>query len=363
MQAYELIIDAKVNDYPFDIVSAANFRTHKGDTLDPQIVLDQPNISLYCLDHANKQAIFVKTALEIDLLKEPFYFFAQYEAAESLIAVPYDTLHELAQKVEIDPQRIILLYSTGRCGSTLFSHVLNLNERLISFSEPDVFSQLVMLRTSQQASDGQIRELLHDSLMVMCGNAQQQGFERYAFKFRSYVLSLSDLLYQAVPEAKLIFMYRHALTWARSFSRAFGAADDQKLQEQLSRGFRYMIPGVHHHLTQQGQITWPEYLAHMWVSTMQDSRWLLAQGARLACVRYEDLKADPRAVFETSLRHCGLAMPDGGLELTLATDSQKGTAGAQDKKPARALTEGDLRELEHLIQQLDPQLTPHTRLS
>jgi len=61
--------------------------------------------------------------------------------------------------------------------------------------------------------------------MIMCANAQQHGFQYWAFKFRSYVLSVSDLLYQAVPAAKLLFLYRNALTWARSFCRAFGSSD------------------------------------------------------------------------------------------------------------------------------------------
>ena len=59
--------------------------------------------------------------LIIDLLQAPFYFIAQYEAAQRVIAVPYDTFHALARKIEIDPKRILLFYSTGRCGSTLFS--------------------------------------------------------------------------------------------------------------------------------------------------------------------------------------------------------------------------------------------------
>ena len=87
--------------------------------------MEQPTVSLYCLDHANQRALFVDTPPEVDLLQAPFYFIAQYQAAQRLIAVPYATLHALAREVELDPQRIILFYSTGRCGSTLFSHVLN----------------------------------------------------------------------------------------------------------------------------------------------------------------------------------------------------------------------------------------------
>jgi hypothetical protein len=68
MQAYEHIIDAKVKTNPFDIVSASDFQTHRGQVVEAEMILEQPNISLYCLDHANRQALFVETPLEIENL-------------------------------------------------------------------------------------------------------------------------------------------------------------------------------------------------------------------------------------------------------------------------------------------------------
>jgi len=311
MHAYELIIDSKTKPSPFGIVSAEDFQVHTGQQLDPHIILQQPNISLYCLDHVNQRALFVETLPEVDLLRAPFYFIVQYDAAQRLIAVPYETLHEIAREVDLDPHRIILFYSTGRCGSTLLSHVMNLNPSVVSFSEPDIFSQLVMLRTLGRSSDAEIASLLRDSVMVMSANAQRQGFEYFAFKFRSYVLSVSDLLYQTMPNAKILFMYRNALTWAYSFSRAFGAPDDASLNNGLEKsGFRYMIPSVNEYLKTRTQISWVEYVARMWTSTMRDTRWLQQQGADLAHARFEDLKTAPQAVIQHLLAYCELPMPD-----------------------------------------------------
>jgi hypothetical protein len=365
MQAYELTIEAKVKAAPFAIVAAEDFQVQTERAIDPHVVLEQPTLSLYCLDHANGRALFVDTPPEVDLLRAPFYFIAQYQAAQRLIAVPYASLHALAGAVEIDPQRIILLYSTGRCGSTLLSHVLNQNPAVASFSEPDVFSQLVMLRTAGLSDDAQITTLLYDCLMIMCGNARQHGFEHWAFKFRSYVLSVSDLLYQALPAAKLLFLYRNALTWARSFSGAFGASDAAMEQRLVHDGFRYMIPSVNNYLQTHTQaMRWIEYLAHMWVSTMQDSRWLQQHGAALACARFEDLKAAPQTVIQELLIHCGLPLPaPDRLARVLAADSQAGTVGAQDRAaPVRRLTEADLADLDRIIRELDATLAPDTTL-
>lgn len=365
MQAHELIIDSKEKTNPFDIVSADDFQFHPGQTIDPQLILTQSNISLYCLDHTHNRAFFVETSTEVDLLREPFYFIAQYENARRLIAVPYATLHALAQKVVLDQQRVILIYSTGRCGSTLLSHVLNLNPSVVSFSEPDVFSQLVMLRTARQSTDQETASLLWDAIMLMCASAQQQGFEYFAFKFRSYVLSVSDLLYQTLPEAKNLFMYRNALTWAYSFSRSFGPATDEVLEKRLDQSnFRYMIPGVDEYLKTHSKINWVKYLAHMWVSTMQDSSWLQEQNADLATARFEDLKANPHEVISTLLAHCETPLPASDqLEQVLAQDSQAGTPGAQDRQDAaRLLTDADLAELDKAIRNLDARFAPDSIL-
>lgn len=365
MQAYELTISAKVKRNPFNIVSADDFQVQTGRSIDAHVVLEQPTVSLYCLDHANQRALFVATSPEADLLQAPFYFVAQYEAAERLIAVPYATLHALAAEVKLDPQRIMLLYSTGRCGSTLFSHVLNQNPAIVSFAEPDVFTQLVMLRTAGQSDDSEITALLYDSLMLMSAQAQRQGFQFWAFKFRSYVVSISDLLYQAAPEAKLLFLYRNALTWARSFSRAFGSSDAALADRLEQDGFRYVIPSVDADLRMQPRaLTWVEYLAHMWVSTMQDSRRLQQQGAALACARFEDLQRAPQAIIQAVLAHCGLPLPaPDRLARVLAEDSQAGTAGAQDREaPVRRLTDAELAELDRVIRQFDPTLAPDTVL-
>jgi hypothetical protein len=129
-------------------------------------------------------------------------------------------------------------------------------------------------------------------------------------------------------------------------------------------GFRYMIPSVNEYLKTHTHISWVEYVARMWVSTMQDTRWLQKQGADLTHARFEDLKTAPLTVIEPLLTHCRLPMPDPDqLAQVLAKDSQAGTEGAQDKKePARRLTDADLAELDRIIREIDPELAPDTIL-
>lgn len=365
MQAIELVIEAKKKPSPFGIVSADDFAFRPGRPVEPRAVFERANVSLYCLDHENRRALFVETDPDRELLHAPFYFIAQYDAAQRLIAVPYETLEALLTEEKIASERVVLLYSTGRCGSTLLSHVLNLSPSVVSFAEPDVFSQLVKLRASGKLTDSETARWLRICLLTMAANAGRRGFERYVFKFRSYVLSVSDLLHSVVPEATTLFLYRNARTWAQSFSRAFGISDEQLAENLLARGFRYMVPSVDAHLLAHGdRITWPEYLAHMWVSTMQSCRALRQNGAIMAHASFEELKANPRPTIRSLLAECGIPLPDADvLAAALAKDSQAGTEGAQDRSaPARVLTESELDELDHFIRELDHTLEPDTRL-
>ena len=129
-----------------------DFDYHTGTTVDSQIVIKQPNLTLYALDDQRRQVIFVETPLEVDLSSHPFYYMAQYQHAQRLVAVPYDDLMRLADA--LGPiEHLILIQSIGRCGSTLMSKILNENEHILSLSEPDVYSNLLWLRTEDPGRD------------------------------------------------------------------------------------------------------------------------------------------------------------------------------------------------------------------
>src|SRR5947209_19753985 len=61
IMALLLIIERKCKEVPIRIASPDDFSYSREGPIDPQLVLQNPNISLYCLDHARWQAIFVET--------------------------------------------------------------------------------------------------------------------------------------------------------------------------------------------------------------------------------------------------------------------------------------------------------------
>jgi hypothetical protein len=96
MTARILTIKERHLQTPGQLASLADFTCVDGDEVDPRVVLDNLNLSLYCFDDATRQAIFVELPSGVDLTKSPFVYKTQGEEAERLIAVSYDTFLRLA---------------------------------------------------------------------------------------------------------------------------------------------------------------------------------------------------------------------------------------------------------------------------
>src|SRR5262249_54676909 len=215
MEARALIIEEKLREHDVVVVSPADFRVRDGRAIDPRLLLQQPNLPLYCLDFDRRQALFVETAPDCDLSRAPFLYQAQYDAARRLVRVPYETLHRLASEVRIDPSRLILIYSVGRCGSTLVSRAFNEVAAVDRVSEPDVFTQMLGYWGARDLAGAEQAELLKSCTLLQCAPGRIRGASAWALKFRSMVMEMGDLFYSVFPEAKLVFLYRNALPWAR----------------------------------------------------------------------------------------------------------------------------------------------------
>ena len=68
-----LYIQSKQRPDPLSIVKLQDFDYIEGENIDPKTIIESLNISLYCLDPQNQQAIFVETPLDIKLSNAPFF--------------------------------------------------------------------------------------------------------------------------------------------------------------------------------------------------------------------------------------------------------------------------------------------------
>lgn len=308
MSAKILHIQRKNRTPNITVVGLQDFDYREGETIDSFTVVEKSNISLYCLDAIAKRAIFVQTPINIDLSQPPFYYLAQYEHAEKLIAVPFEDLPELVNRLERIEQ-LITIYSVGRCGSTLLSKVFNQLDTVLSLSEPDVFSQIVGLRNGDRSNDEEIMQLLKACICLLAKQTEPQRFSCCAIKLRGIGIGLGDLIARAFPDAKSIFLYRNAEDVVKSSIRSFDAFSKllPTIEENIELYSRY-IPLL------------KDYAADMdftdsraidlytvgWLSKMQSYLSLYEQGIITCAIRYEDLVTKPQKIVTALFEKCNL---------------------------------------------------------
>jgi hypothetical protein len=314
-----------------------DFTVTEGEPISPRIVLDNPDVSLYCLDDANQRALFCELPSGTDLSLPPFYYQEQFERARRLIAVPYQELHALARTVP-EPERLILIVNMGRCGSTLLSKAINQIEGVTSYSEPDVYTQIVQLRDADRSRDTELADLMQTCTRLICrppiaGSSRVQTPHTYAIKFRSPCTEISDLLYRTLPQASYLFVYRSAIDWVGSYYRVIvqsGAPPEIPTEIALTAveqllGLSLSLETIYG--TQPpATLRVEEALALSWPIICEHYVQFYRSGIPFAALRYEDLKAEPRKALTALLKHCDL--PADRVSDALAAfeqDSQQGS--------------------------------------
>jgi hypothetical protein len=334
----------------WDVVPAHldNFVLSEGDTVLATVLRDSPHISLYSLDDTTRRAIFVETPPEINLTEAAFYYDAQYKHALRLFALPYDELHALA--ADLPEGDTIFLHSIGRCGSTVISKALNTVNGVVSLSEPDVYTQLHLVRFLDRSRDDEITRLLQS-----CTRLLGSRTPTLVIKFRGMCIHIGDLIHRAYPRAKNLFLYRHTESWARSMGLATLPVDERRTPStDVPLHRRSIAPLSYQFAERHGrESTRVELAALMWLSMMESYVRLYTQGIPFLAARYEEIQSQPVRVLEAIFAYCGLPVDAVEQAYTVfSKDSQEGTIFAREAFRARAvapLDEDDYAQMRAIL--------------
>ncbi len=344
MSARVLHILDKVTPLEYFPAVPQNFVLREGESVPGEVVLGA-DVSLYCLDDENRQALFVETTPGVDLTQGPFFYLAQYEHAQRVIAVPYETLHRLADELPGGADDLVLIYSVGRCGSTLISQSLNAVDGVLSYSEPDVYTQIAMLRYLDGSRDEEYLRLIKSCTRILRRDAQT-----VAIKFRASGIHLADLFHQLFPEARGVFLHRHAERWLESMNAGFtpnmpGPEAKELFEKFVLAQAPLLLPFVRRH---ERAPSLAEAYALTWLSVVDKYLTLRDQGVPFLSVGYEEIKTQPKQTLLELLTYCGL--PVDGFDAaydTFSADSQQGTVLSKESRqqnPAPALSPQDYAE-------------------
>lgn len=361
-------IEAKLRELPLAVVGPGDFRTRDAGPVDPAVVLARPDLSLYCLDHAGRRALFVECDDPAAVLRAPFLYQAQYEAARRIVAVPYDALAGLVERAPAADAAVTLVFSVGRCGSTLLGRAFAAVPGALALSEPDVYSQLIGLRAAGELDDRGLMALLAGCTRLLCAAGARAGARAWAIKFRSEVTPIAGALHRALPEARVVYLYREGASWARSAARAYGvfAPDMAGELPGIVRDAAALDPIfaelVARACTRELALA---YLAASWAASLLHCRALQAAGVPLFVLRYEELLADPYDVLGAMFDACGLPRPaEAALAAVLREDAQAGTVLSREsvERGGGGITRERLAAFAALVAELAPGLTPEALL-
>lgn len=253
-----------------------------------------PNLSLYCFDHSARHALFVETPPETDLTAAPVYYRGQYENARRFASVPYELLNAFCRGVECSP---IFIFSIGCSGATLLWKLFELTPGVESVSEPGAHIQISALRGSTRHKFAAIRDRRLTDLLRWATNCLQKtvphGDQRaLVVKLPSRCMGIADMVPQAFPNAKLIFLHRGREEWARESVRLRGCTGEE--------------------------------LVETWNEAGQQFRRLADQGTAVFPLSYEDLWSDPANALADLHKFCGLGpAPDAEKIRQLAKQSSQ----------------------------------------
>lgn len=331
-----------------------DFRLGEIEQVPVEIILENPNVSLYGLDFRNRSAVFVEIPADTNLSHAPFYFNTQFQKAKRVLTIPFETMIKVSKSVTIDDDRLIFIYSVGRCGSTLASQIFAQIPGVINISEPFALSQLVIARNTRKAREDELVALLEAAIRILC---KTEADTAWVVKGQSFVIELGDWLHNIYPYTKNLFLYRHAETWLESGLRAFSRGveetdEEKKIRRELLGSLVPAIAQYDAELT----LSHTGLLSLMWLTAMERYVQYSRMGIEMLAIRYASWLSAPRKTAEAMLEYCGCKPADmTAIYETLNRDSQADSHLSREalQQHNRTLDELELEELHRHLQKHD----------
>jgi len=171
-----------------------DFSLDAGRVVEPSRMFE-PDVSPYCFDFANRSLLCVSTP---DISGAVFFYQAQRQHARSVIRVPFESLPD-------GPTSPALIFSIGRCGSTLLVKALEA-AGVRTVSEPDFYTQAACV----QPVDDSLRKGIAGATRLLPYSV---------VKLRLECNNAPLLIAGAFDMPRIMFILRNPVDWAASVRR------------------------------------------------------------------------------------------------------------------------------------------------
>ena len=321
--------------------------------------LFKKRVSLYCMSHRTQCAYLVDFddgLDQFDTTQHPLLHYSQRTLAKQLYVVPLEVFYRLSDGVDISSRRIVWMNHHGRCGSTVWSQIFN------DLPEWGVVSETHYLINTMifDFRERDIHVLVSSPDFIRMAVA---GFKYYVGTFPSnysvfiktnlHELWLLQCVPQALPNVKLLYMYRNVAATAQSWYSAISDTyHSTEMEEIFTRtknisvyGDEYLVrfcmqkftssdPTALELAEEVGMRDQYEWYVMTWSAINQRVQRLLGNGMNMKCIKYEDMTSDMRSVIHSVFKH--LKIDDELVPIAVSATKRNSQAGhsytKRDKK-------------------------------
>ncbi|TXH77362.1 MAG: hypothetical protein E6Q88_01505 [Lysobacteraceae bacterium] len=319
---------------PLRVVSAQDFHLGPAEAADIAEALANPSCLPYCVDSEFAAMLLVEMPEGVDIENAPFLYAEQHRLARRVFRVPLDMLTRYCLALP-DPERLLLIHSTGRCGSTLLTAALAELPEVRTLSEPDVFTQGAMTGpVHEQRTRATLAGVYRACLRLLC----RASAPLHVIKLRSVAIEHADMIGAGMSGIRRLFLYRDAVAVAASTARILGRdPDDWILTAQELRSWRPLAPLLPCGDEGASVDAYTLYAA-LWAGPVAAFlRASATQNGWIGSLRYEDLCEDPPGALRALLLRCDAAVRfPTDLPTAFNRDAQRGSMLDRERVEASA---------------------------
>lgn len=328
--------------HKFDIMltfSVKDFICVHNRFVNPSYVLANDHVSLFTVTETD--AVFIEAREEgMQLWRSKYSAFmknAQMEYGRRLIVIPLAAFHRMSEELGDPKGKLILLFNTGRCGSTLLTQMFEHTGVAVGISEPDPLT-ILAVRYRRYGDSDQLRQLARDVVRWTCRPYKNVEPVAYLVKISGVSSCAMHFFADLYPDGPFLFMYRDTLKHAQSCYRVtrylptlYVLLNAGKYSAYLSK---VITDAIGFATGEDFRVKfYDDHFFGLWITVVTVTPYLelYRKGFKIAGIRYEDLIANPLAVGQRLLEFCGLPkdLAPSGLKC-MEIDSQRNTPVAQD---------------------------------
>jgi hypothetical protein len=275
----------------------------------------------YCLDLEQKLLINATGIDPFQAAKATFHYAYLRANANGFLCVPVE---KIPKEIERDNVAPFLLFSPGRCGSTLLTKILA-GMGVISISEPDFYSQAAHYVALGHKTLNEVTttlDLLRYANTLLFQPFRQAAPRKVMIKFRSDVNRAPGIIVASFSQKpKTIFLTRGFGAWCESRRRVFSNSLEQNLQ--------------------------------IYTRALLTLKFL-RQHTNCLVIHYEDFLTNPDTIYSNLSSFFEVSANHEALAAVIKEDSQAGTALSKERVK-KQLSDDELQAIAKLWQEKAPQ--------